>query len=74
MTLPGMSDGRCFTSYISSCQLNENIKTKNTKERNNDYRMFLQENAEQIMSDFKNICSNETSKECTACWGMQKQS
>ena len=71
MTLPGMSDGRCFTSFISNCQLNENIRVKNNKMSNNEYRMFLQENAEQIMSDFKNICGNEATKESFACWGIK---
>lgn len=73
MTLPGMSDGRCFTSFISSCQLNENIKLKTKTVSNNEYRHFLQENAEQIMNDFKNICNNESKNECMACWGAQQK-
>lgn len=71
MTLPGMSDGRCFTSFISNCQLNENIKSRNQLNGNNEYRKFLQENTEQLLKDFRDICGNESKKECISCWGQQ---
>ena len=73
MTLPGMSDGRCLTSFITNCQLNNNIKSRNKLKTNNEYREFLQTNAEQLMSDFKNICNSETEKECISCWVQQNE-
>tara|TARA_Y100000816_G_C26062804_1_gene558250 strand:+ start:945 stop:1178 length:234 start_codon:yes stop_codon:yes gene_type:complete len=67
MTLPGMSDGRCFTSFISSCKLNENIKRSVNVSNNNSYRQFLQDNADVIMSDFETICNKESQSECFMC-------
>ena len=66
-----MSDGRCFTSFISNCQLNENIKARNKLNTNNEYRKFLQENSEQLLNDFRDICGNESKNECISCWGQQ---
>lgn len=68
MTLPGMSDGRCFTSFIPNCQMNEFFKNKYSSASNNDYRQYLQENAINIMNEFKHTCENETVEECTTCW------
>ena len=42
---PGMSDSRCFTSYVSSCQFNENIQSLNNIKTDAEYRLFLQKNA-----------------------------
>ena len=46
MVRPGMSDGRQFTSYSSSCQDN-NEKRKSMSSA--EYRKFLQENGSKIM-------------------------
>ena len=73
MTLPGMSDGRCFTSVIPNCQLNENLKKRFNITSNNDYRIYLQENAEQIMNQMKKVCNDSSVLECTTCWNMQKK-
>ena len=47
-----MSDGRAFTSYVSSCQLNINIQKQNKIINDAQYREFLQKNpqAGQIQS------------------------
>tara|TARA_Y100000816_G_C25708537_1_gene374107 strand:+ start:276 stop:494 length:219 start_codon:yes stop_codon:yes gene_type:complete len=70
MTLPGMSDGRCFTSFMPNCQMNEFYKNKYNSTTNNEYRQYLQENALEIMDEFKNTCENETVDECTTCWNV----
>ena len=58
---PGMSDGRAFTSYIPNCQMNTNIQSKNEIKSDAEYRAFLQQNAEQIMSNMTTICSEQSS-------------
>lgn len=47
---PGMSDGRAFTDYSSSCQMNNIIQTKNKIKDDASYREFLQKNASKIMN------------------------
>lgn len=44
-----MSDGRAFTSYVSSCQMNAEIQSKNGIQDDTQYRQFLQKNSEKIM-------------------------
>ena len=68
MTLPGMSDGRCFTSHLSNCQLNENLKSSFKTNNNNTYRLYLQDNAQSIQEKFKNVCEMQTNNECSLCW------
>lgn len=52
MVRPGMSDGRAFTSYVSSCQMNMfNMNQLNLTD-NNEYRQYLQDNAELVMKEF----------------------
>jgi hypothetical protein len=46
---PGMSDGRAFTDYTSSCQMNNSIQSKNNIKDDSSYREFLQKNASEIM-------------------------
>lgn len=46
-----MSDGRLFTDYRTSVRANEYVKYINNIERDDDYRFFLQSNAEQIMDN-----------------------
>lgn len=59
-----MSDGRCFTSYIPNCQLNNNIRDRNNVESNNEYRIFLQKNADSFMDQMRKICISEETKIC----------
>ena len=71
MTMPGMSDGRCFTNFLPNCEYNEVLKNKFQLNSNNKYRTYLQENAESIMNDMKKICSDSTSAECSTCLFVQ---
>jgi len=46
---PRMSDGRHFTDYRPSCDVNNLIIVNNNTLSNFDYRMYLIENAEKLM-------------------------
>jgi|688.fasta_scaffold389241_2 hypothetical protein len=46
---PRMSDGRHFTDYRPSCDVNNLIISNNKTISNFDYRMFLIENADKLM-------------------------
>ena len=48
---PMMSDGRLFTDYRTNVRTNEHIKYVNNIERNDDYRVFLQDNGAKILDD-----------------------
>ena len=60
---PGMSDGRIFTSYIPNCQMNTNIQTKNNVGSDAEYRVFLQQNATQIIANMNSICATQGSEQ-----------
>lgn len=47
-----MSDGRMFTSYVTSCQMNEEIKKKYGLDTNEKYRRFLMKNPN-VVTNFK---------------------
>jgi len=66
MVLPGMSDGRCMTTYVSSCNLNNKLIQDNNL-NNNQYRRFLQENATNLMKNTINVCKDSVTNECTYC-------
>ena len=61
---PMMSDGRLFTDYRSTTQREENIKYINGIQNEDEYRMFLQNNADTIinrewqMNDKLKSCKN----------------
>lgn len=46
---PKMNDGRFTTNYKSDSSINEYIKYMNGITRDDDYRLFLQTNAEKLM-------------------------
>lgn len=71
MVLPGMSDGRCFTTYMSNCELNKRIMTSSNTS-NNDYRAYLQQNAETLMQNTNKVCSDSVDKECEYCIDLGK--
>lgn len=64
---PGMSDQRCFTSYIPNCELNNRIASKNNLPNNPQYRLFLQENAENVIENMKNVCYTKDDQLCNFC-------
>lgn len=60
MVRPGMSDGRAFTSYISSCQMNMQLMKQLSANDSNAYRKFLQDNADIIMNVQEQLVKNST--------------
>lgn len=61
-----MSDARVFTSYEPSCSFNLNLQKKYMPNGNhNDFRYYLQQNAEKIIADLSK--TNESSKICPVC-------
>lgn len=48
---PMMSDGRLFTDYRTPVRRNEYVKYINDIVRDDEYRMFLQDNAETILDN-----------------------
>lgn len=46
---PGMSDGRLFTDWNSSCQMNDRIQQEHNISSDAEYRFFLQKNATSVM-------------------------
>jgi len=51
-------DGRSFTTYSSSCQLNSHIQDEFNIKSEGEYRMFLQENPGKV-STFVNATQTE---------------
>ena len=49
MVRRGMSDGRAFTSYKPSCELNAAIQKAAKAETSSEYRRFLQVNADELI-------------------------
>ena len=58
-----MSDGRYLTDYRTSTRREEYVKYVNNIIRDDDYRLFLQQNAEQIMDN-----EWKYDKKYRACW------
>lgn len=54
-----MSDGRIFTDYNTSCQLNNYLQKKYNVTNMHDYRNYLQKNAEKIISDRRDCLIQE---------------
>lgn len=67
---PGMADGRCFTSYIPNSQMDANFQKSNDIRSNNEYRSFLQKNAEQFMTKMTEMCENKANEDCECFVGM----
>jgi hypothetical protein len=63
MVSPGMSDGRCFTTYTANCLYNANIMNKLKLTDNNMYRKYLQENTSEILSAYEKVCT-ESCMDC----------
>lgn len=60
---PMMSDGRLFTDYRTNIRANEHNKYINNIVRDDDYRMFLQNNGEKILdTQWQNTVEQKT------CW------
>ena len=60
---PKMDDGRFTTNYKSSSSINEYIKYMNGITRDDDYRLFLQINADKLMdTEWQYLRQNDS------CW------
>jgi len=60
---PKMNDGRFTTNYKTASCYNEYIKYQNGITRDDDYRLFLQLNADKLMdSEWMNL------RETDSCW------
>lgn len=58
-----MNDGNFLTNYKTSSNYNELIKFKNNIVRDDDYRLFLQQNAEKMMeTEWNDLRKN------SSCW------
>jgi hypothetical protein len=62
-----MQDSRVFTDYQTSCQLNDLLQKKFNVKNSNEYRYYLQQNAEQIMKDFTKASGKEECESCPVC-------
>ena len=47
-----MSDGRVFTNYLPNCQMNKEMEGKQGLTNNNDYKEYIQKNADAVMTMF----------------------
>ena len=63
---PRMADGRHFTDYRPSCDLNSEVRRDNEIGDSFEARLFLQRNAEQLMDVNRN---NACTKNCSAVCG-----
>jgi len=62
---PRMDDGRHFTDYRPSCNLNQLIRTGNNLTNSFQYRLFLTQNAEELMNQNRKIaCDKNCSGPC----------
>ena len=43
--MPALADGRCFTSYLASCQYDNTLQSKFQQQSAPEFRSFLQNNA-----------------------------
>ena len=59
---PMMSDGRLFTDYRTNIRANEFLKHQNSIVRDDEYRVFLQQNAKKLMD--KTWANEKQTKSC----------
>jgi hypothetical protein len=62
---PRMEDGRFFTDYRPRCVVDSTIRSQNNIQNNFDYRMFLINNGEKMIENFR-IEAVKKNK-CEAC-------
>jgi hypothetical protein len=60
-----MSDSRAFTNFLPNCELNNSIQKKYNINNAQEYRIFLQKNATNLMSDM--IKCESTEEDCKFC-------
>lgn len=62
-----MSDGRIFTDYRSSTTREEYNKYKMNITRNDEYRLYLQNNADKILNNQWNNCKKNIATKTIEC-------
>ena len=63
-----MSDSRAFTNYLPNCELNNSIQKNYNINNAQEYRHFLQKNADKLRSElFKCDSKEEDCKFCPVC-------
>ena len=63
MVLPGMSDGRLFTTYVSACNLNDNMKKTLQLNTNSQYTEHLQKHADELLKDINTTFDSRVNQE-----------
>ena len=63
------SSGRAQTSYFPNCEMNRDVKEAYGLTNNYNYRMFLQRNAEKLMSQDRAYAyaKNKLNCQCPQC-------
>lgn len=63
------SDGRAFTDYRPSCQINDNIQRGSGQMNEREYRMYLQHNAAKLIEQnrIKADASHKMNCHCPTC-------
>lgn len=62
-----MSDGRAFTSYLPSCELNRLIQKKYNLTNSHQYRYFLQRSGETIVKEISALSDDNPCVFCPVC-------
>jgi hypothetical protein len=62
---PRMEDGRHFTDYRPRCVVDSTIRSQNNIKNNFDYRMFLINNGDKIIQNFRYEAIKKN--KCNAC-------
>ena len=65
-----MADGRNFTNYSTRCSQLEQIRNANQMASSYDLRMFMTQNAEQLMAQNRMASAQDNS--CTPCYGVNE--
>lgn len=53
--MPSLSDGRCFTNYLSSCQYDIELQKQFKQSSESSYRIFLQQNALKAQTETRKL-------------------
>jgi hypothetical protein len=63
-----MADGRQFTSYEPACSLHDFLRNKYAPNlNNNEFRNYLQKNAEKLQKDFADCSKTADCQFCPVC-------
>lgn len=62
-----MSDGREFTDYRPSCDLNQNLQQRYNVPDSHAYRQYLQKNFEQVRQDLADCTAKPDCITCPVC-------